>query len=76
MNKPAADKIEMLESKIAFLEQELHDMRESVDAHQRQILDLEKTCELLTSRLRNVLDTIGDGEGAETSTGFEVPPHY
>lgn len=68
--------IETLESRIAFLDQELSELRDSVDAHQRQILALEQLCATLTQRLRDVLDTVGDGDGATEAGGHEVPPHY
>lgn len=67
------DKVAQLESKLAFLEQDVSDLRDSVDAHQRQILALERHCEVLTDRLRQAIE---DGDTGAGSTTDERPPHY
>ena len=64
-----------LETRIAFLDQAVADLTDSVDAHQRQILALEQRCELLTQKLSDALAAIDDSGGA-SSGEIEIPPHY
>lgn len=67
------DNVTQLESKLAFLEQDVSELRDSIDAHQRQILALERHCELLTERLREAIEA---GEAGAGTTTDERPPHY
>ncbi|MEN7341499.1 MAG: SlyX family protein [Pseudomonadota bacterium] len=64
-----------LEMRIAFLDQSVADLTESVDAHQRQILALEQRCELLMQKLSEALASINDTGGASAGD-IEIPPHY
>ena len=67
------DRIEQLESQLAFLDQDMSALRDSVDAHQRQILALERHCEVLTERLRQAIE---DGGPTSDPDADERPPHY
>lgn len=66
-----ATRIEALETRIAFYEQDLEALREAVDAQQQQILALEQRNTLLVQRLADLVE----GGGAE-GPGDERPPHY
>lgn len=66
------DPMERLESKIAFFDEELSQLRDAVDIQQQQILSLESQCESLRLRLADALS----GDGNATSDDNSPPPHY
>ncbi len=61
-----------LESKLAFQEDEIEKLSESIIHQQQQIERLEIISKTLAERLRGLADTAG----AEASPEDEVPPHY
>ncbi len=73
MMADAEKRIEQLESQLAFMEQDVVALRDSVDTHQRQILALERHCDVLTERLRQAIEDAGPATDAGTD---ERPPHY
>ncbi|MEL7298315.1 MAG: SlyX family protein [Pseudomonadota bacterium] len=75
MTDSTAPSLEDLQARVAFLDQELKDVRDSVTAHQQQILALEKQCEVLTDRLRDALLALQENSGGDLD-GHEIPPHY
>lgn len=67
-----SERIDEIESRIAFMDETIIELRDSVDAHQQQILMLERRCAVLADRLKAALDAApGDSEGED-----ERPPHY
>ncbi|MEO0576257.1 MAG: SlyX family protein [Pseudomonadota bacterium] len=66
------DPMERLESKIAFFDEELSQLRDAVDIQQQQILSLEGQCESLRLRLADALS--GDNNAAADDN--TPPPHY
>ncbi|MEL6949639.1 MAG: SlyX family protein [Pseudomonadota bacterium] len=63
--------IEALETRIAFYEQELSELRDAIDAQQQQILAVERRAELLMQRIADLIEG-----GSATGDGDERPPHY
>lgn len=63
--------LEAIESRLAFVDQAVAELQETVDVQQRQILELEQRCHTLALRLADALADRagGDDEG-------ERPPHY
>ena len=75
MTESTAPSLEDLQARISFLDQELKDVRDSVTAHQQQILALENQCGVLTERLREALMALQESSGGDIA-GHEIPPHY
>ena len=66
-----AEQIEALETRIAFYEQELNELRDAIDAQQQQILTVERRAELLMQRIADLIES-----GSAAGDGDERPPHY
>ena len=66
------DRIEALESRIAFLEHHLDGLNRAVMEQDRSRLALTRTCEELRTRL----DDLGDPQAAEAAAPDPPPPHY
>lgn len=64
-------RIEALETQVAFYERDAERLRDAIDAQQRQILALERRCELLAARIA----ALAEGDGGPPP-GDERPPHY
>lgn len=64
------DRIIELEIKTAYQEDLLQSLNAIVSEQQMQISRLEKTCQLLHSRIKNI------GEAGGIHQGIETPPHY
>jgi SlyX protein len=64
-------RLEDIESRVAFVDQAVAELQETVDLQQRQILELEQRCQTLALRLADALEDRADGDGAD-----ERPPHY
>lgn len=64
------ERITELEIKIAYQEDLLQALNEIVSEQQGQITRLEKTCGLLSERMKNM------AEPNNINQGFELPPHY
>ncbi|MEM7610357.1 MAG: SlyX family protein [Pseudomonadota bacterium] len=62
-----------LQARIAFLDDDVKTLRDSVDAHQQQILALENLCSVLAERLATVIEGSAESAG---SAPDERPPHY
>ncbi len=60
-----------IETKLAFLEDSLLALNQSLCRQQEQISQLESTCRLLLARVQE-LAAIGD----RSKTSEETPPHY
>lgn len=66
----AAERIEALEFKVAYLERSLQELSDVV-YRQQQLLEASE------ARYQRLLDRVESAErGAETPGGFEIPPHY
>jgi uncharacterized coiled-coil protein SlyX len=69
------ERLAVLEEKIAFLEQALHELSEEHFAQQKDIDGLLRRVARLTERLSHQSDN--SGQGIDTSlTEVEKPPHY
>ena len=64
-------RIDALEARIAFYEQDMERLRGDLDAQQLKILTLERRSELLAQRVADLVDA-----GGEASPVDERPPHY
>lgn len=64
-------RIDALEMRIAFYEEDIERLRADMDAQQRQILALERRSELLAARIADLLES-----GADAPPADERPPHY
>ncbi|MEO0615288.1 MAG: SlyX family protein [Pseudomonadota bacterium] len=65
------EQVEALETRIAFYEQELSELRDAIDAQQQQILAVERRAELLMQRIADLIEG-----GSASGDGDERPPHY
>lgn len=65
------EQIEALETRIAFYEQELNELRDAIDAQQQQIMAVERRAELLMQRIADLIES-----GSASGDGDERPPHY
>lgn len=65
------DRFIELEIKIAYQEDLLQILNDGLSEQQQQIIRLEKTCQLLAGRIKNIANV---GEGINQSA--EIPPHY
>lgn len=65
------ERLEKIETKIAFLEDAVDDLSKTLYAQQNQIDRLRAVIDSLTSRVRDLADTVGEGPPAN-----ERPPHY
>lgn len=61
-----------LEIKLAYQEDLLQTLNAIVTEQQKQMLRLEKTCELLYSRINSLADENNRGD----KLAHEIPPHY
>lgn len=64
-------RIDALEARIAFYEQDMERLRGDIEAQQRQILALERRSELLARRVADLVDAGGAAPPVD-----ERPPHY
>lgn len=64
-------RIDALETRIAFYEEDMDRLRADVEAQQRQILALERRAELLAARIVDLVES-----GADAPPSDERPPHY
>ncbi len=65
------ERLEKIESKIAFLEDAVDDLNKTLYAQQKQIDQLQAIIESLVSHVRELSDTVG-----ERGPANERPPHY
>lgn len=65
------ERLEKIESKIAFLEDTVDDLNKTIYAQQREIDQLRAVIESLASHVRDLSDTVG-----ERGPAHERPPHY
>lgn len=64
-------RLDDIESRVAFVDQAIAELQETVDLQQRQILELEQRCQTLALRLADAIENPPDGDTAD-----ERPPHY
>ena len=64
-------RIDALETRIAFYEQDMERLRDDIDAQQIKILALERHSELLAQRIADLVEAGGDAAPVD-----ERPPHY
>jgi len=65
------ERLEKIESKIAFLEDAVDDLNRTVYAQRKEIDRLLALVESMASHVRELSDTVG-----ERGTASERPPHY
>jgi SlyX protein len=65
------DRMVDIETKIAYQEDLLQALNRIVSEQQKQIDQLELTCNALTARVRDLVDA-----GGSSNTQDEKPPHY
>ncbi len=65
-------RITELETKLAFMEQTVSDLNDTVYAQQRTIDELRTWCQSLAQRMK----TLRAEEEHDAPAGHEVPPHY
>jgi len=66
------DRINDLESRIAFQEHTIQELQDLVATHQKQLYDMEEAMKVMARRISQV-STASSGTGA---TDDERPPHY
>lgn len=64
-------RLEAIEARVAFVDQAVAELQETIDLQQRQILELEQRCQTIALRLADALE-----DRADESGGDERPPHY
>lgn len=64
-------RFEKIETKIAFLEDSVQELSNTVYAQQQEIDRLRALCESLTGYVRDLVQSSGEGPA-----GNERPPHY
>ncbi len=65
------ERLENIESKISFQEDQIEELNKSVYMQQQKIERLEAICEALARQLRSLAEAGSEGKG-----GNERPPHY
>ena len=63
-----------LQEQIAFQEQTIDSLNESVGQQQLDLARLQRTVELLAQQVKNIRDDASTGQGAPPAN--EKPPHY
>ncbi|MGJ7458483.1 SlyX family protein [Halomonas sp. RA08-2] len=71
-----AERLEALESRIAFQEQWLDTLDEAVAAQERRLTRLERINDLMQEKLRDQQRALLEGDATAPGPADEVPPHY
>ncbi|MFO8047072.1 MAG: SlyX family protein [Halomonas sp.] len=71
-----AERLEALESRIAYQEHWLDTLDEAVATQERRLTRLERINDLMQEKLRDQQRSLQEGDAAAPGPGDEVPPHY
>ncbi|WP_290788709.1 SlyX family protein [Halomonas sp.] len=71
-----AERLEALESRIAYQEHWLDTLDEAVATQERRLTRLERINDLMQEKLRDQQRALQEGDAAAPGPGDEVPPHY
>ncbi len=71
-----AERLEALESRIAYQEHWLDTLDEAVATQERRLTRLERINDLMQEKLRDQQRALQEGDAAAPGPGEEVPPHY
>ncbi len=67
------DRINDLESRIAFQEHTIQELQDLVATHQKQLYDMEEAIKVMARRISQMSTA---SSGTETGSEEERPPHY
>lgn len=73
---PLLERLDTLETRLAFQEDWLDTLDQTLIAQQRHIEQLERHTAMLQHKLRDQNDTLSRLSGTELSLDDERPPHY
>ncbi|WP_290910621.1 SlyX family protein [Halomonas sp.] len=71
-----AERLEALESRIAYQEHWLDTLDEAVAAQERRLTRLERINDLMQEKLRDQQRALQESDAAAPGPADEVPPHY
>ncbi len=71
-----AERLEALESRLAYQEHWLDTLDEAVVAQERRLTRLERVSDLVQEKLRDQQRALQEGDAAASGPGDELPPHY
>ena len=71
-----AERLEALESRLAYQEHWLDTLDEAVATQEQRLTRLERINDLMQEKLRDQQRALQEGDAAAPGPGDEVPPHY
>ncbi|WP_416138180.1 SlyX family protein [Halomonas sp. HK25] len=71
-----AERLEALESRIAYQEHWLDTLDEAVATQERRLTRLERINDLMQEKLRDQQRALQEGDATAPGPADEVPPHY
>ena len=69
------ERLDDLETKFAFQEETINELREAVTAHQQQLLQMSREVEIMRAQLATFASSLGKLD-EETAGEEPPPPHY
>ena len=71
-----AERLEALESRLAYQEHWLDTLDEAVATQEQRLTRLERINDLMQEKLRDQQRALQEGDATAPGPGDEVPPHY